>query len=199
MFHGWKIFVVVSRVALASIALLFALSSTESLAQFEPRRSSTVEQTPTDVLISADDRGTRLETNSIIGAALCFAVGFAACFAIVHSMLPGLVRAQCLEIVREYLDYAKPSSDVRVVVLDRESREPLKVPRRTMESSVAQTPQAESSPLDGYRLDKPRTAPTPESTTNEDASSADSMLSQIYEQNVHLRDQLHKQSRRVRQ
>ena len=143
----------------------------------------------------------QLESNSIIGAALCFAVGFGACLLVVYYLLPALVHAQCVEIVREYLDYTRRESDIRIVVLDRESPEPLRKPRRVSlpARDVFTEPSSESQRH--LRVDRPippASSAQVEPSENRSNETPDSMLSQIYEQNLHLQEQLRKQNRSVK-
>ncbi len=144
----------------------------------------------------------QLETNSVIAAALCFAVGFGACLLVVYQLLPSLVYAQCIEIVRDYLDYARRESDIRVVVLDRESHAMLQKPRRASVPAAETIAETNHESQQHLRVDKP-TAPASDAQVDQAGiqrvDAPNSMLSQIYEQNLHLRDQLRKQSRSVKQ
>ncbi|MEX0819353.1 MAG: hypothetical protein WD070_07160 [Pirellulaceae bacterium] len=151
--------------------------------------------------VAADAPMLKIETNSIILAVLCFAVGFAACLLVVRSLLPSLVHVQCVEIVREYLQHTRRESDVRVVVLDREPREPLRQPRRVTAAPAETTVIASRELPPHLRVDRPTASASPAragSSGQNDDSAPDSMLSQIYEQNLHLRDQLREQGRSVR-
>ncbi len=155
---------------------------------------------------SADSDVQQFDTNSIITAVFSFTVGFAACFFVVHSMLPSLVHAQCTEIVRDHLDLGQREPDIRVVVLDRDHGEELKKPRRaTRTVSVPDT--SVEPPSSTYR---PRTemrvgrvdpqSSIPSKATDGPAAEqiSDTMLSQIYQQNLSLREQMRDQTRHSR-
>ncbi|MBC8355161.1 MAG: hypothetical protein H8E66_24565 [Planctomycetes bacterium] len=194
------------RIGTITVCVLLAISTTAAAAQhaqleFESLPSVSPEQQPAETVISADFRVPALEANSIIGAVLCFAVGFAACLLVVHYMLPSLVHAQCVEIVREYVDLTKRESDIRVVVLDREDHEPLRKPRRVSVPVRDQVIESINDSENQLRVDNPSIpteSPQNTSTNIPSEDNSDSMLSQIYQQNLHLRDQLRKQSRSVK-
>ncbi len=164
--------------------------------EFEPR--------PEYDNASADQHVPRFETNSIITAVFSFTVGFAACFFVVHSMLPSLVHAQCTEIVRDHLDLAQREPDIRVVVLDREQSDEMMKPRRagtrTVHVPVASVePQSSSyQPQAGMRVDRAVPHSSISTKAADDAEPEqipDAMLSQIYQQNLHLRQQMRDQTR----
>ncbi|MDA1050771.1 MAG: hypothetical protein O3C40_09865 [Planctomycetota bacterium] len=166
------------------------------------RPADEARQLPAEAVIQADLRVPQVETSSVISAVLCFAVGFGACLLVVHYMLPALVHAQCVEIVREYVDHTRRESDIRVVVLDRERHEPLRKPRRVSVPAGDENADTLDAAQHYLRVDKPTSvadsAPLGASDSHRDESS-DSMLSQIYQHNLRLRDQLRKQSQSVKQ
>lgn len=193
---------VTRRGGLVTLALLLAIAPAVSVARdrssaYDSHAAADVEQLPAETAMTTDLRVPQLETSSVIAASLCFAVGFGACLLLVHAMLPSLVRGQCDEIVREYLDLARRESDIRVVVLNRDTHQPSQKPRR------ASVPVAESTAESSYelqqhlRVDQPAAPAGPAESRSVDAPN--SMLSQIYEQNLHLRDQMRQQSRSVKQ
>lgn len=202
-----QILVIVGRVGFVTLSLLLMSAPPPTSAQdrpweqaeaatFESERHSDPTTTVPRVGVS------QLETNTIIGATLCFAVGFGACLLVVHFMLPSLVHAQCVEIVRDYIEYSRRESDIRVVFLDRDGHETLQRPRRVAPSVVEPHAESHDESRSHRRVDRPspssgREPTTPGSTQAESASN--SLLSQIYEQNLHLRDQLREQSRNVKQ
>ena len=201
-----KILGIAKRVGLVTFSFLLAFAPSVSVAQVRPWDHGSLEATEAEHLpvepIAVDWRVPQFETNSVIAATLCFAVGFGACLLVVHSMLPSLVHAQCIEIVREYMDHTKRESDIRVVVLDRGSHEPLQQPRRVRVPAAKSIAETSFESQHHLRVDKPAApagyAPVgPPNRHSDDAPS--SMLSQIYEQNLHLRDQMRKQSRSVKQ
>jgi hypothetical protein len=193
---------VTSHFGLLTISLLLATAPTVSLAAdrssaYESLGATVAGQRPGETATTTESRVPQLETSSVIAAALCFAVGFGACLLLVHFMLPSLVHAQCGEIVREHLDLLRRESDVRVVVLDRESHAPLRKPRRVSTPAAETVAESRVESQQHLRVDRPvAPAGTPD-VHGDDAPN--SMLSQIYEQNLHLRDQLRKQSRSVKQ
>jgi hypothetical protein len=203
MLQRRQILSIVRQVGLVSLLLAPTVAATQDRAgAYETPATFMSERLPAETVITADVGVLQLDANTIIGAALCFAVGFGACLLVVHYMLPSLVHAQCIEIVREYLDYTRRESDIRVVVLDRDSHEPRQRPRRVAAPTDEEVAASSYESQPYLRVDTPKTssnyAPAmPTTTHSEETPSA--MLSQIYEQNLHLRDQLRKQSRSVRQ
>jgi hypothetical protein len=206
MLQRRQILEVASRIGLVTFSLLMAIAPSAASAQTRSWRHETpatieAERLSAENVVPADLRVPQLEANSIIAATLCFAVGFVACLLIVHCMLPSLVHAQCVEIVREYLEFTRRESDIRVVVLDRNSHQPLHRPRRAATLAAEAIPESSYESHHHLRVDKPNPssgyAPvTPTQIRNEDAPG--SMLSQIYEQNLHLRDQLRQHSQSVK-
>ncbi|MCA9122755.1 MAG: hypothetical protein H6822_15535 [Planctomycetaceae bacterium] len=154
---------------------------------------------PSESVLSADLRITDLDAHRIIGATLCFAVGFGACLLIVHYMLPSLVHAQCVEIVREYMAHAPRDADVRVVFLDREGHELLQRPRRVTAPSTEPTKAFDTHVEHRHRVDPATASPGHTLAPKGGKELSDSMLSEIYRQNLHLRDQMQQQSRSVKQ
>jgi hypothetical protein len=193
----------VRQFGLISLLLAPAVAKTQDRAlAYETPVTFVSERLPAETVITADVGVLQLDANTIIGAAMCFAVGFGACLLVVHYMLPSLVHAQCVEIVREYLDHTRREADIRVVVLDRDSHEPLQRQRRVAAPTNEEVAAPNYESQQYLRVDKPKTSsnyvPTmPTTTHSEEAPNA--VLSQVYEQNLHLRDQLRKQSRSVRQ
>ena len=207
MLQPSQILSVAGRVGLLTMSVLLTFVPTAALAQdhssdHETSAPMAAERLPAETVIMADVHVPQLATNSIIGAALCFAVGFGACLLVVHYLLPSLVHAQCVAIVREHLDYASRESDIRVVVLDREHHDSLQRPRRVAAPASEEIAAFSYESPHHLRVDKPQTSASrshtmPTHASNENAAT--SMLSQIYEQNLHLRDQLRQQSRSVKQ
>ncbi|MBI2479195.1 MAG: hypothetical protein HYV60_11345 [Planctomycetia bacterium] len=196
-----------NRVGLVTVSLLLTFVPLTTSAQdrswkHEMPANTAAERLPAETAITADIRMPQVEANSIIVATLSFAVGFGVCLLLVHYMLPALVHVQCIEIVREYLDYARRESDIRVVVLDRESQEPLQRPRRVATRAAEVSTASSYESQHHFRVDQPEPpasyAPVAPAKLRSDDTPG-SMLSQIYEQNLQLRDQLRKQSRSVKQ
>jgi hypothetical protein len=163
---------------LIAVVLIFVAAPVVSVAQTQ-QSLAPPDQSPI---------GTPLPADSVLLSLLSFAVGVGACLLVVSQMLPALVRSHCAEIVRDYMEFVHMDSDVRVVVIDRESISggaPHGVaPRRR---AAVQASESDTSQL---RVDRagPQTVPAPS------GAEMQSVLSHIYEQNVQLRNQLRSQS-----
>ena len=198
---------VANRARLAAILLLVVVAPAASVAQDDSRSlaspsAAVAEHRPIEPAAAANDRLARVSTNDVIAAVLCFAVGFAACLFIVHQMLPGLVHAECVETIRDYLAHTARESDIRVVILDRESHDTPRKPRRASMPTAEQAAETSHDSKLRHRVDQPGAAPRAEPDQTRDDHNDDapeSMLAQIYKQNLHLRDQLRRQSRSVKQ
>lgn len=198
---------IVGRVGFVTLSLLIMSALPRTSAQdrpWEQAEAATVEseQLSPPTAMAAGVGVSQLETNTIIGATLCFAVGFGACLFVVHFMLPVLVHAQCVEIVRDYVEYARRGSDIRVVFLDRDGHQTLQRPRRVAPPVVEPHVDAHYESQPNRRVDRPSPSSGHEPGTSSNVqgeSAPNSMLSQIYEQNLHLHDQMRKQSRNVKQ
>jgi len=121
---------------------------------------------------------------------LSFAVGVGACLLVVRAMLPTLVRANCAEIVRHYVERGTPETGVKVVVIDRDS------PR----GGQASPDSAIETTLAGrhVRVDGASTTPAPSQVKETPGNvETQSILGRVYEQNVRLRDQLRAQADRI--
>ena len=198
---------VTCRTAFAALAIFLASALTEAPAQdrsWESERSAAIEANrfADETVMSTDLRASRWEADPVISAVLCFAVGFGACLLIVHCMLPALVHAQCIEIVREYVEHARREPDVHVVVLDRDGHRVAQRPRRVATRSAKPVSKLTADVPHHRRVDQPSPSSSYTSSrpTNKQCEEQEpgSMLSQIYEQNLQLRDQLRKQSRSVK-
>lgn len=207
MLHRRPILEIARRIVLVTFSTLMTVAPISVSAQgrswdYETPASFSTESLLPKTNLAADASTPKLEANAIIGATLCFAVGFGACLAIVHYLLPSLVHAQCVEIVRDYMDHAKRESDIRVVFLDRDGHESLQRPRRVATSNARTLDELSDDPEHRLRLDQPSASASysqHSTTTANDQDTPSSMLSKIYEQNLHLREQLRKQSRSVKQ